>query len=251
MVRVPSPVDVDDQATWPDELRQLAERHAQQLAGSEADSRDGALIGVEDSFRSHLGRPGLLVFHCTRLLDHEREAIRSSGLHRVSEQLTTHRIESAFGSGGLTAAQRKHALVTNIYATGDPTRLYRDGQICFVVGQSIFDEEPHGCVPLLSTWGGEATRGGPSQDGTVRCGTPTIIAARISMDSGGRAYPMFPSLGELLVARCLGLAYRRQADYFHRTSDVPAADVLDMWQPGDPDYDRHERLPRSQCGFSH
>lgn len=240
------PLDIEDPATWPDELRDLALTHAERAADSGTDPPSAALAEAESQFRGLVGDRGVLAFHCTRLLYHEREAIRSGGLQRLDSALVRARIEGAYEQGAISADERRHVSATNIYARDDPhLREGRERQICFVIGRLAFDSDPGGCEPLLGTWGGEAIRSGAGTEAALHCGTPAIVVTRIARVADSPTDLMFPGLGVLLVRRCLREHPRsRHADYLHRSSDVPAADILDVWQPGQTEYDRHEELPR-------
>jgi hypothetical protein len=240
------PLDIDDPATWPDELRELALMHAGHAADYGTDPPSNALAEAESHFRGLVGDRGVLAFHCTRLLDHEREAIWSGGLQRLGSALVRARINRAYERGAISADDHRRVSATNSYAHDAPRlREGRERQICFVIGRSGFDADPGGCEPLLGAWGGEAIRGGAGTEGALHCGTPAIVVARIARVAESPTDLMFPRLGVLLVRRCLREHPRsRYADYVHRSSDVPAADILDVWQPGHPHYDRHEELPR-------
>jgi hypothetical protein len=231
------PLDIEDERTWPHPVRRFVDRHATRLApvGGYLDE-DLALL-EEDAQLCELATAGVLAFHCTRLLDHERRAIPQVGLRCLTPDLVTTRIVEARRQGAISKADAARLLQRNVYATGDPSVFGRRDRVGFVVGRCTFDA-PSACAPLLETWGGEAIRGGPSTTEALVCGVPTIVVARVDV----RGSLMFPGLSCLLVASRLGVR-PHYGDYLHG-SDVPASNILDIWQPGHPDYDRHIDLPR-------
>lgn len=237
----PDPIDVDSPATWPDETRRWAADDAQRLAATTQHPGDlAAPLEQEDNFRATFGTRKLLAYHCTRLLPHEMDAVRDRGLRRLDEHLVRDRIAAAAGSGALAAEVRAFAEARNVYAIGDDR--HRENQTCFVLGRSAFDEDPGGCDALLRYWGGEAMRGGPADAPLLQAlGTPAIVVAQLDLTSSHRHSCTGPPLRKLFVATLLGLAHR-WADVFYR-DDVPGEDVLDIWSPGDPQYDLHPELP--------
>jgi hypothetical protein len=54
----------------------------------------------------------------------------------------------------VTGAERDALLSGSIFASGNVAR--RRGQVCAVVGRTVFDEEPGAVDLLLRMWGGEA-----------------------------------------------------------------------------------------------
>ena len=56
------------------------------------------------------------------------------------------------------------------------------------------------------------------------------------------ALAVFPGLAHLFVATWLGIG-ARSCDV-HVRAPIDGEDILHLWQPGHPDYDRHVGLPR-------
>lgn len=54
---------------------------------------------------------------------------------------------------------------------------------------------------------------------------------------------MFPSLHKAFVGRLLNL--EDQGASVHYRSAVPSDQVVAIWQPGDPEYDRHVDLSKA------
>lgn len=235
-------IDVDQPNTWPDETRRWAEQRAEALAGSEEYTSDlsSRLREEEDDFRATFGAKKLLAYHCTRLLPHEQQSIRSAGLRVLDETLVHDRIAAAQAQGVLSERARHQVASRNVYAVNNTAG--REDQICFVLGRSTFDEDADGCHRLLNHWGGEAMRGGPGDAPLLtEFGTPTIIVAALNLTSSWRHSTTHPALANVFVGTLLGTALC-SADAFYR-DPVPAEDVLEVWQPGHVEYDRHARLP--------
>jgi hypothetical protein len=105
-------------------------------------------------------------------------------------------------------------------------------------GRPLFDHDPSAVAPLLSLGGGEAIRGGPdTPNALAEHGTPSIVVAQL--DLSGEGWSSYPELPEVLAATLQG--GRARADV-HWRRDIAAADIVGIWQPGDPEYDRHPAL---------
>lgn len=214
-------VDVDEPATWPSAVADWANDYAQKLRGSTLHTSDLAVpLERKDELRSLLEDYKLLAFHCTRLLDHEVAAIRQRGLRVLSHELVSERIANAYERGLVTDEQRDHLQAANVFAIGAED--HREGQVCLVLGRSVFDESPSGCEPLLSTWGGEGIYA--LQPEVRLLGRPAIVLTGIDLSVSHRISPTFPSLGKLFVGTLLGTE-QRSADVFLRSA-IPPADVL-------------------------
>jgi hypothetical protein len=202
------------------------------------------LIERDEEFQSLFGNHRLLAFHSTSLFDHEVEQVRTSGLRRLSPELVEQKISAAFSREVISEEQREHCLNTNVYAIDNEQ--YRENQICLVLGRSIFDDLQHGpgLHSFLGGWGGEAINGGPSPDEDPVLGSlgrPSIVVAAIDLGiQGGRPYAA-PALAKVFVGKRLGLGDAFGEIYVK--ADIPGERILDIWHPGDPDYDRHSLLP--------
>jgi hypothetical protein len=175
------------------------------------------------------------------LLPHEAQDIRSVGLRLLDEKLVEDRIRLAIAHGALTGAGRRCAETGNIYAINNLAG--RERKVCLVAGRTCFDESPHGCTPLLSHWGGEAIRGGPQDvPALATIGTPSIVVARVNLTRPHNDPYSWPGLANLFVGKLLGLS-GRCADILYPDA-ISGRDIIDIWQPGHPDYDRHVALPR-------
>jgi hypothetical protein len=246
-VNRPSPesdsvVDLDDPDTWPSDVIDWAQRWVSKLAGTTIYTADLVVpLERENEFRALLAGTTLRAYHCTRLLDHEVELIRQQGLRQLSAELVRERIDAAYEQGALTETERVGFHESHVFARGH--QAHREGQVCLVLGRQIL-EEVHGVSPLLSTWGGEGIYMAAPELRTrlEQLGRPAIVVTQIDLSSDHRTHLTFPSLSKLFVGAVLDTE-GRGADVFYRAA-VPPEDVLEIWQPGHPEYDRNEGLPR-------
>ena len=236
-------IDPDEPTTWPIEIRRWGCAVAEPLRGTSEFTSDlnSELIERDGEFRKLFAGRNVLAYHCTRLLDYEACAIREQGLQPLTRELVTGRIERAHRHGALAAAERTRLERQNVFALGDDAG--REGQVCLILGRSAFDESAGGCEPLLSMWGGEAIYWAVADDPNApQLGRPSIAVARIDVSAADQELWIFPSLAKLFVGILLGTE-GQYADVFLR-APVPAEDIMDIWQPGHAEYDRHPDLPR-------
>jgi len=103
-------VDVDDPTTWPQPLAAFVQQRVEESELEELDLYvDLPLHELEAEARRMLAGCLVRARHCTRLLDHEAEAIRSQGLRPLDLALVRERLDQVFERGLLTEEQ--HALL--------------------------------------------------------------------------------------------------------------------------------------------
>lgn len=237
-----STVDPDDARTWPEAVRAYVDSWAERLAGTTEYPEDLA-IPLEDGerFLGFLeGRP-VRAYHCTRLLDAEVDDVRERGLAALDEELVVRKITSAHAAGALTEAECDYLSQHHLYAVGNTTG--RPGKVCVLIGRIALDEDG-GLDRLLTLWGGEAIFWGhdrtPMAERLKELGRPTVVA--MDLDFSGRSGVLFlPPLPRLFVAKVLGLS--QAYGEAHIPGPIIGAEVVGIWQPGDPEYDGHARLP--------
>jgi hypothetical protein len=235
-------VDPDDPATWPPDVLGWVRAEADRLAGMAEFASDlsTALAEREHKLRALIAPRKVLVYHATRLLEHEIAEIRASGLVPLSRNLVNRRIRRAYECGLLTTAERDRLDANTVYALDEQEG--REGQICFEVGRSAFDDSSSGFAWLLSLWGGEGIYWALADErDPPTLGRPTIVVAQIDVAVPEDHLRVFPGLAPVFVGTVLRLP-GRYGDVLFRPP-VPASDILDLWHPGDPEYDRHPGLP--------
>ena len=244
---VPEAVDVTDPGTWPGPARDYVGHWAERLAGTTRYPSDLRVpLEDEDRFVDLLGNHPLLVQHCSRLLDLEIGAIRRDGLAPLTRELVEGKLDAALAAGALTEEQRTRLGSEHVYAHENADG--RDGVVCVTVGRAALDDEG-GHERLLGIWGGEGIYWAFGDDSTGvgatlrTLGRPAIVTLGIDLSRPGRDQTQFfPSLHRLFVAGFLGLD-DVCGDAFIPTA-VPGHEVVDIWHPGDAEYDRHPALPR-------
>lgn len=239
-----SALDLDDTGSWPPAIRTFAERWATALDGSTRFACDLGLPGsVEESFGELIGEQPVRVYHCTRLLEEEAAAIRCNGLVPLSEDFVVRRVCAAYASGHVTAAERDALLSGSVFASGSTTG--RPGQVCAVVGRTIFDDDPGAVDLLLRLWGGEAIYWAHERTELAErlgaIGKPSIVVANLRLAAHARTPLCFPPLPRLFVGRLLELP-ETHGDV-HYFGSVGQEDIVDIWQPGHHEYDRHHGIP--------
>lgn len=241
-------VDVDDPGTWPTPVLEWADAWADEKRGTTEWTSDLKIYEEEELYRmlsGHLVR----AYHCTRLLDHERAMILKQGLRPLSAELVLERIRRAYEIGALTDDERRAFEAGQQFAAqgwGERVRWTRD-QVCLVFSRGVFEHDAPGVDPLLSIWGGEAIYFPleKAHGGRLRSmGKPSIVVAGLDLSSPAPLgnHRSSPSLGCCLVAQRLGFE-NRGSDVFYRGPIAPT-NIVTIWQPGDPNYDRHTQLPR-------
>lgn len=105
-------VDVDDMTTWPPSLQAVLRSYhgsiPQSFHTSDLALPDDADIKVHQALSGH----SLLAFHCTRLMDHEAEKVKTEGLRAFGTELFDDRIREAFNHGAFSADIREELLKT-------------------------------------------------------------------------------------------------------------------------------------------
>lgn len=239
-------VEVDDVATWPPEVVKWIDDHAAELRGT-AEYTCDLRIEDEDDLQQLVSAHFVRAYHCTRLLDHEREMIIEQGLRCLEPDLVAERIRRAYEVGVLTDAER--AVFDAGHQFADPRWSSRvphtEGQVCLIVPRQAFDNNASGCNPLLSIWGGEAISF-PLEQQVARLHSlsrPSIVVAILDFLVGPtRRHQCFPSLANCMVGVRLGFQ-DVSSDVFYR-APVPSANIERILHPGDAAYDRHRKLPR-------
>jgi hypothetical protein len=100
----------------------------------------------------------------------------------------------------------------------------------------------------MATWGGEAIyfdfpgRNNMPPSTLSKLGKPTVVVAGLDLSQGRRPHMVWPGVLNSFVARYL--RFERCDSEVHYFSDIRPEHILDLWQPGHPEYDTHPDLPR-------
>lgn len=221
-------VDVDDPSTWPAAVVE-------------------ALDAGPEQFREELNCYRLRAHHCTTLLGHELETVRKQGLVPLTASLLEGRIRAAHAHGHIGADVCDELLRSHMFAVGDGSLSGRRDQVCAVLSRTAFDTAPRGCAPLMTCWGGEGIymalhRDSEMRRGLRRLGVPSIVVVDIDPSTASRGPNCWPSECDIFRSRSGG----RDAVYgdYHHYGPVPPDGIVNIWQPGHPEYDLHPLLPR-------
>jgi hypothetical protein len=177
-------------------------------------------------------------------LEHEAELIRKQGLRPFSGELFDDRIDAALQHGHLTTAEHGQLRASHMVAGGEThSRGDRLGKVCLLVGTDSLEDD--GLHPLMTSWGGEGiyfAAGTVDMRSRLRqLGTPTVVVAAVPVLPTWWEMPIRPGTAHLLLGRWRNLSNAR-GSLQYRTA-VSAENILEVWQPGHPEYDRHP-LPR-------
>jgi hypothetical protein len=268
-VKVRPIIDLDDVDTWPDQVRRWSEDWTRSLDGTTRYASDLPLppLEDEDAFWELLNGYRLRAFHATKLFDHEVIAIRNEGLRPCSEQLIADRINRAEQCGHLGRAEAAALRSVHVFSpAGKRTDLdVRMGEVCAVFPESRLESDAPGLERPLSWWGGEVLYMGrgsvPWRRLLAKLGRPTIVVVAIDLSNrwteeqlriGARGLTRrrgeippcltFPDPRRIFVGAMLSLP--KPGGELHYRAAVPPEDVLDVWQPGHPSYDRIDGLPK-------
>lgn len=233
-------VDPDDVDTWPGPLREALAPYAADVPADVATTDLDVPLDDADVTDLLSGRP-LRAYHCTRLLPRETASVRRDGLRALSREHAEGRIAAAHAAGALTAEQAQTLTATTVYSVDDHALRGRDGGVSLVLGLTMLHTHAHGLWRLLSCWGGEATYWyADGQAALLRTlGRPSIVSLDLHLTDA--KVHVWPSVGQVLASHLAGLDDR--GGEARRLAPVNGADIVDIWQPGSPDYDRLANLP--------
>ncbi|MGP8300215.1 hypothetical protein ACTPOK_20240 [Streptomyces inhibens] len=244
-------MDADDASTWPqpfaDLIHQLADE-AQRDGLAPDNYVDFDLDGHEDNVRQLLRGHLVRARHCTRLLDHEVEAIRTQGLRPLDVDLINVRLDQAHQRGQLTDEEHATLRAENCLTPTPVKWGKRDDQICLVLSTAAMIHHSDGLHRLLSYWGGEAIywrycETVPELGRKLRSlGRPALVSALLEL-SDPQVHRIFRSLVHVFVGKALGNE-TADAEVLYRAPVQPEhIEAIDF--PGDPNYDRFPQLPRT------
>lgn len=217
-----SPIDVDHPETWPPQIHRMASMWAKQCAGRTRYTNDLPLaLELEAPFRQELAGYLVRAYHYTKLLPHEKQMIQRQGLRMLTASLLEERIEAGVAAGTISPQEATRFRASHVFAAGEQE--HREGQVCLVLSQRIFERDPGACLPLLQSWGGEglymSTLSVSFRSRLEEIGTPTRVTALVALEDSTRHHT-YPSLHKLFVGSLLGLD-DLGSDLFYRSSIPP------------------------------
>ncbi|NGO87937.1 hypothetical protein GPA20_31135 [Streptomyces sp. 196(2019)] len=223
---------------------------ARRLGHAPENYQDVDLLPYEDTALALLEGHLVRARHHTRLLDHEKDAIRTQGLRLLDAQLVKGRLDQAHARGYLTAQERERLQTVNETVPGQHGPGRREGQVCLTLSAAPQLHNVHGIHRLLTHWGGEAIywqhgEGSPALAAKLRSlGVPSVVTALLDLAAPGQERPsIFPSLVHVFAGKALG---HEPADAdVHYTSPIPPQRIESIVSPGDVAYDQFPGLPRS------
>jgi hypothetical protein len=238
-------VDIGDAATWPDDVHAFCDS----LAAAARHHDDGVDVldeydpDAQATLRGLLRDCWIVAYHGTRLLNHERDNIAANGLRVLTPAHADHRIEDAHHHGCITAVERDQLLAATVFRSRQPEPSRSGSLFLFTSRTELEDPGPNGLYHMLEEWGGEAVRmSAESRDlppHLVSLGTPSIVVAAVNLTAPTR---ITNYLHYAFVRTLLG---EERGITITCNTDVPAADIIDIWQPGHPEYDAYTELARA------
>ena len=238
------PIDIDVPATWPIPILHRVNQLATALSGTTEHAADLDWRAQDrDEFRTLLGGRPIRAYHATRLLDHEAEMVVEHGLLLLTSELLSMRIDRAFQHGYISKKQHDELCAGHVFSTGEHKN--RGGQVCLFVGEETLRHE-YGLDNLLCTWGGEGiyqSSGTHHLEEKLRLlGRPTMVVVELDIGSAQEIATFSPDLWKMFVGHHLHL--RGVSAAINYRASIPPQCIACLWQPGHPEYDRIERLPR-------
>lgn len=231
---------LDDPRTWPDELATLVSDVASRTDHSEFAGDLAVRETDENLIEAVLRDLPVRLFHCTRLLDHERNDVLARGLLPATDELRARKLQAAAEEGHLS-----HELLAMLerHNVLDRQRPNRENLICAVTTRAGLDDD-FGVAPLMELWGGELVNMDVPRDERRPLrdlGTPSIVA----LDVPARFHPAWgwaPAAAKLLVGTVFEI--EDLGGNVHIRTGGHATPVAAVWQPGHPEYDKHPALPQ-------
>ena len=245
-------IDPDCRPTWPPAVTAWVDRYGDELRAGPGIVR---LVEAEDEFRLLLEGHGVLTYHCSRFLDEELAAIRSDGLRPVSAHLIRRRIESAYRGGHLSRSQADELHRRNPFenfdqkATRVRSSLEARGQgVYLYLGRRGFEDSPFEYADWLGTWGGPTLFEPLGEQGDLRrvlrdLGRPSIVVAALEFQSD-RFRAAIVDKFALMFCTIEGDEPWLGGEICYR-ANISGEDIIAVWQPGDPEYDRFAELPQN------
>jgi hypothetical protein len=245
-------VDLADIASWPEAVERLISEKADRLTANRAFkprrqyaydlSPDDEL---EDELKAALSDTEIRMYHATRLLPGELEAVRAEGLRSLSDELRRAKLDYALG----WISEEERALLegSGPLHWSDHPQPDRRG-LLYVFGPFGPARYEWGLNPLLYTWGGESIYFGNDRDGPLSeviarltvASRPAFIEVGVRVQELNRWKNLWPSMvGGVLQCK-------KPWNEWHLRCDIPPERVLDVIQPGHPRWPKKRPVSSSR-----
>lgn len=154
---VEGPLTLDDLASWPPMLQEVADECVQMAQRRGAESREVELPqSLSNVIDQELSERGILVHQCSRLLADEVRDIGENGLRATSSALLADKVNAVVGAGFITRAQADLIMNNGVLTSRDQER-GRNGSICALTTLQTIRADPEGVRSFFEYWGGEIT----------------------------------------------------------------------------------------------
>jgi hypothetical protein len=234
---------LEDPGTWPSRITEVVGPIAEDLGGSTSEVLDLDVDGTATAL-IHAALQGTRwrVYHCTRLLAHERDDLLRRGLAPTTQELLERKLRAAVEHGYLPETEADAIRAASILTSSRHQRRAREGRVCALTTRDSLADY-HGLWRFFENWGGELVHfSQPDQSSRrlQRLGVPSIVVLDVLLDAPPTS-GWYPPMERLLVASFLEMGGLRGETNQRPSSAWP---VKDVWQPGHPDYDEQAWLPR-------
>ncbi len=235
-------IEMGDVGAWPEGVLSVVDEW---IRASGKEDR-----AVEQEIRAMFSGAVVRAYHCARYLDHEVASIRSDGLRVATRALFDERIKRAAEVGAITTTFRDELLSRHALSQGDDSQgaSGRARVTCFAVPRSYLNSQlgasEMAMGGFLTWWGGEAlfTACDESEKEVLsKVGRPGIVVATFDVASWLGLQSCISLLRLCVDVRC-GKPDAASEIQWRETIGPPNIEAI--WQPGDPDYDALDRLPR-------
>jgi hypothetical protein len=252
------PIFVDDETTWPAELRRaldgaLPELRRYEAVREEFDARAeqdivfrlrrpsnphaaAKLRAVEDGNRAMAGRD-IIGFHCSRLHDNDVADLRASGFRPLAAAHLHQRIEQRLSAGDIPPA-----VALSLRASPGADNADRARRTWFVFTRALLQDES-GIWRLLRSWGGEALYSSHEYDQAIApllrsIGVPSIVKTRVPADDVEHCSEIGERLRRgFLLRRDIRADNDGKMEGYVRTA-IGAERIMDIYRFGQPAFER-------------
>ena len=180
-------LELDLSSRWPERIREtvasVASEYPECLALDSSES-----YRIPDAIRwrilDSVADTPIVIYHATKLLEHEIEAVSSSGLQAVSKEMLTHRIQQALAHNYISNEFAGYLLDYGLSSAGDSNR---EGKISVFTSRLALRRESN-FWRQFTFWGGEALRDELEQEPEVMkslksIGEPCIVRGFVVLGS--------------------------------------------------------------------